>query len=137
MLTGSEQISVSIAHTHLLLDTIHIWIYTINIWIARITSMNLNQEILQQPLQFPHSSTKITTPESITALLNALFPEQAQEEKELKQVKAILGNLTQTLSIDEIHILITEIQYLVNFWLDTYEKEVFKGKSIKDILNEG
>ncbi len=100
--------------------------------------MQMNEVVSQQSIQFPQSPTNISsTPESITALLNALFPEQKQEEKELREVKAILGDLALTLTIDEIHTLISEIQYLVTVWLDSYERELFKGKTLKEVLNEG
>lgn len=95
--------------------------------------MNINEES-QQPIQFPQESV---SSDSITALLNTLFPEQRQEEKELKKVKAILGDLSTTLTIDELYTMISEIQYLTTVWLDSYEKTLFKGKTLKDVLNEG
>lgn len=100
--------------------------------------MQMNKVILQQSIQFPQASImSSTTPDSITALLNSLFPEQKQEEKELREVKAILGNLSSALTIDEIHVLVSEVQFLVTMWLDTYEKDLFKGKTLKEVLNGG
>jgi hypothetical protein len=98
--------------------------------------MTMIQERIQQPIQFSQSPIRSTTPESITALLNSLFPEQEQEEKEFKQVKAILGSLTPSLSPEEIHTMVTEMQYLVSYWLDSYEIDIFSGKTLKEVLNE-
>lgn len=100
--------------------------------------MKMNEVVSQQSIRFPQEAVRSeTTPESITALLNALFPEQKQEEKELRQVKVILGDLSRMLTIDEIHTMISEIQYLVTVWLDAYEEDLFKGKTLKEVLNEG
>ena len=101
--------------------------------------MTMIQERIVQSIQVSQTPNRSTSPELITALLNSLFPEQEQEqeEKEFKQVKAILGSLTLRLSLDEIHTMVTEIQYLVTFWLDTYETEIFSGKTVQEVLNEG
>lgn len=100
--------------------------------------MKMNELASQQSILYPQESfTSSSTQESISALLNALFPEQKQELREIREVKAILGGLATNLAIDEIHTLVSEIQYLITAWLDSYEKDLFKGKSLKEILNEG
>lgn len=83
------------------------------------------------------SQNEITTSDSILALLNALFPEQQREDKEIKQVKEILGTLSTNFSIDEMHVLISEIQYLTNVWIDEFEKDLFNGKTLTEILHDG
>jgi hypothetical protein len=81
------------------------------------------------PLQAP-------TSESIAALLNSLFPEQ-QYDKEFFQIKSILGDLVNTMTVDEVHTLVNEIRFLVDEWLNMYEQENYEGKTLKEILNIG
>jgi len=77
------------------------------------------------------------TPDTITALLNTLFPEQQREGKEIKQAKAILSTLSTTLSAEELQVVIYEVQYLVTCWTDLYERKIFKDMTLKELLNEG
>ena len=99
--------------------------------------MNMNEERVQQSIQNPTaSSNNHITSESLTALLNSLFPEQEQD-KELRQIKAILGNLANEFTTDEVHTLLCEIRYLVENWVDSFEKEILNGKTLKEVLNEG
>ena len=98
----------------------------------------MNEEIIQQSIQSPKATKgNLTTSDSITALLNSLFPEQQQQDKELRQVKAILGSLANELTIDEIHALTCEVRFLLESWLDSFEEDIFEGKTLKDVLNEG
>ena len=93
-----------------------------------------HQKSLDQS-NFPNHET--STPESITALLNSLFPEQEQEQKEIRQVKTILGELSNKFKSEELHAIVCEIQFLVNTWLDTYEQQILDGKTLQELLNEG
>jgi hypothetical protein len=97
-------------------------------------SSSQNQNSLVQSNNLTHESR---TSESITALLNSIFPEQEQDEKEIRQVKAILGELSKKFTAEELHALLFEIQYLVNSWLDTYEQIILDGKTLQQLLNEG
>lgn len=76
------------------------------------------------------------TSESITALLNSLFPEQ-RHDKEFYQIKSILGDLVNTMTVDEVHTLVNEIRFLVDEWINIYERDNFEGKTLKEILNIG
>jgi hypothetical protein len=78
-----------------------------------------------------------STPDSIVTLLNTLFPEQEREEKEIKQLKTILGDLADSFSVEEMHVLISEVQYLVTSWLDLYERGMLNGKTLQEVLNRG
>lgn len=87
--------------------------------------------------QVTNPTTEVTTSDSIMALLNSLFPEQQREDKEVRQVKEILGNLVDRFDIEEMQVMISEIQYITTIWLDGYEKDILGGKTLKDILNDG
>lgn len=73
---------------------------------------------------------------SIT-LLNQLFPDQKREDKNVKQVKSILGDLTETFSLEELQEIISLSQYLTESWLDMWEKELFDGQTLYELLNGG
>jgi len=70
-------------------------------------------------------------------LLNKMFPEQEHKNKTVKRTLEILGDLSDKLSVDEIQTMIVETEYLCETLLDDYEKKIFKGKTLKELLNEG
>lgn len=82
--------------------------------------------------------TYSTTKEnSIEKQLDNLFPEQLREDKTVKRTKELLGNLPGKFSEDEIQTIATEIQYLCETLLDAYERTIFDGKTLNELLNIG
>lgn len=63
--------------------------------------------------------------------LNAIFPEQSQENRIVK-ARTILGEVSSTLSDEQIEDTLSEFDYLANCWLDTFERQTF-GKTIKEL----
>jgi hypothetical protein len=47
-----------------------------------------------------------------------------------------LGEVSRNFSDEQMLVIISEFQFLIETWLDEYEKEVFKGMTLKEILNE-
>ncbi len=74
--------------------------------------------------------------ESVSDSLDRLFPEQEREEKTIKHAKVILGTLASQYSPPEFKNMITEVQYLAESWLDDFEREIFNGKTLKELLHE-
>jgi len=74
---------------------------------------------------FPDSNNLINT-------LNTMFPEQTHEDKTLQRAKEILGKDYPT---EEVKALIASFEYLINNWLEEYEREVFDRKTVKEILH--
>lgn len=68
--------------------------------------------------------------------LDTLFPEQQREERNIKQTKEILGNLADEFSLDQLKIVITEVEYLAESWLDDFERIAFKGQTLQELLHE-
>jgi len=67
-------------------------------------------------------------------LLNShtnMFPEQEYENKTVKKAKEILG---EDYSLEDVKATIASFEYLINKWIQEYEKKVFDGKTIKEIL---
>ena len=74
---------------------------------------------------FPNSNNLISA-------LNTMFPEQIHEDKTLQRAKEILG---KNYSTEEVKSLIASFEYLINNWLEEYEKKIFDNKTVKEILH--
>jgi len=73
---------------------------------------------------------------AVSQTLDDLFPEQAVEDKEIQELKKILGTTSELLTRDELKTTAAEIKYLVNTWLDDFERESFDGQTLKELLHE-
>ncbi len=51
-----------------------------------------------------------------------------------EEIKALLGDKTNQLSDEELQDSIIKMQYLIELWLDSFEKEIFEGKSFFEML---
>ena len=78
----------------------------------------------------------INPQQSIETALNKILPLSSEETKILRMRKA-LGETAQLLSNEQIENITTEFQYLIDSWMDEFEREVFKGMTLKEVLNEG
>lgn len=76
-------------------------------------------------------------PSTTQKMLDKLFPEQQKQEKTIKQTRAILGNLLQEFKQEELEEVITLLQYLTESWLDVYERDLFDGMTLNELLNLG
>lgn len=107
-------------------------------------TLNLNSINISQNKKENHTLThRITTIHSpytspiIDKALDTIFPEQQHEDKTIKRAKEILGDLGKKMTNDEIKTLVAEIQYLCETWLDKYERNIFKGMTLNEFLNQG
>ena len=65
-----------------------------------------------------------------------IFPESPEENK-VQKARAILGDISKDIPDDELAIYITKFQYLLDSWLDIYEKQIFNGITLQRLLREG
>lgn len=72
---------------------------------------------------------------AIKKSLEELFPEQ-QYEKKVQKAKEILGPLANKLSTSELRDVIAETEFLVGSWLDDFERQIFEGKTLNELLHE-
>lgn len=72
---------------------------------------------------------------SLNNLLHTLFPENRAEDKEFLKVKQILGEKGKELTSEQVKDLMTKVQYLVQSWLDEYERQIFKGQTLQELLS--
>ena len=63
--------------------------------------------------------------------LHEMFPEQSHEDNTVLRAKKILGDKYTT---EEIKSMLASFEYLINAWLEEYEKQVFNNKTLKDLL---
>ena len=73
---------------------------------------------------------------SIENALNAIFPEKIEENR-ITRTRRLLSETAKTLSDEQIECINAEFQFLIDTWLDEFEKEVFTGRTLKEVLNEG
>ena len=74
--------------------------------------------------------------QSIETAINNIFPSVTEDNKTLRMRKA-LGNTAQSLSNEQIETITTQFQFLIESWMDEFEKEVFSGLTLKEVLNGG
>ncbi len=73
---------------------------------------------------------------SLESALNSILPTQTEEINIIK-TRRILAESAATLSDEQIECIVAEFQFLANNWLDEYEREVFNGMTLKEVLHEG
>jgi hypothetical protein len=91
-----------------------------------------------KPQEIGHIKPLIHEPDSqilIKNVLNSVFPQQSEENK-ITRTRRILGETAKTISDEQVECITTEFQFLIDAWLDEYEKEVFNGMTLKEVLNE-
>ena len=74
--------------------------------------------------------------QSVKKTLEELFPEQEYQEKQIKRTKEILGGLANEFTEIQLQGVVTEVQYLAGSWLDGFEREIFDGLTLKELLHE-
>lgn len=67
--------------------------------------------------------------------INELFNAQDEREKAILEAKEILGDSAKELTDDQIYEMVCEMQFLADSWLEEYEREVFDGKTLIELLN--
>lgn len=94
------------------------------------------QQIFDRITKETEPLTVENMPPSITQSLDQLFPEQQYDEKRIKKAKETLGPLAKELSAEELSESLSEMQFLVNSWIDEFERSIFEGKTLNELLNE-
>lgn len=73
---------------------------------------------------------------SLEAALKTIFPSQKEENK-LSKARRILGEIAINISDEQLERDLTDFQFLLDSWLDSFEKQVFNGKTLDQLLKEG
>ena len=56
------------------------------------------------------------------------------EQKDIDEARDILGDIAKDISDEDLKNMIVEIQFLVESWIDEYERKTFNGKTINELL---
>lgn len=92
-------------------------------------------EVIKTPIS--KQSVETWNPQApIEQALNAIFSAQKEENKTTR-TRRILGETARMLSDEQIECINAEFQFLIDSWLDEFEKNIFNGMTLKEILNEG
>lgn len=73
---------------------------------------------------------------SLESALNAILP-TSEDETNIIRTRRILSKTAESLSDEQIECMVTEFQFLINSWLDEFERDTFSGKTLKEVLQEG
>lgn len=93
-------------------------------------SVGLNQnEFLQSE---PNSKPESNPYKNLEQALSTIFPDN-QEETKVVKARRILGDTAKDYSDEKIAHLVTDFEYLVECWLDVFEKNVFDGKTLQEL----
>jgi len=85
---------------------------------------------------FDQSALKFKQNLTITESLDVMFPEQKRQDKDILKAKEALGELTKQFTEAQIKEIVTDIDFMVESWLDDFERDLFKGKTMKELLHE-
>lgn len=64
-----------------------------------------------------------------------IFPQNIEENTVVK-MRRMLGDKAKEMPDDQVQCLATKFQFLIDTWLDEFEKDVFSGMTLKELLNE-
>lgn len=88
------------------------------------------------PKSIGQSLSSKESSKTIKKSLDQLFPEQQYDDKDIQKVKDILGPLATKFSASELRDIVAETQFLVGSWLDDFEREIFNGLTLNELLHE-
>lgn len=84
------------------------------------------------PIQAP----EFPEPNNLKQSLDSLFPEQQYADKAIQKAKEILGEVAKTFTEEQLRDIVSEVQFLTTTWLDDFERGVFDGKTLNELLHE-
>lgn len=94
----------------------------------------LNPTVIKQNVS---SVSPLYNPQkSLEETLNSILPNH-QEETKIQKGRRILGEVASEITDEKLEIFLTEAQYLLDTWLDSFEKDIFNGLTLKQILRGG
>ena len=73
---------------------------------------------------------------SIDTALRSIFT-SPQEETLLVKSRQIMGECVADLSDEELEVYNTELQHLIDYWLDGFERQQFNGQTLQQMLGQG
>ena len=78
----------------------------------------------------------LTTKQPLDGALQHIFPTKA-EETLCQKARRIMGTDVAALADSDLEVYLTEFGYLLDSWLDEYERKVFCSKTLQQLLRDG
>lgn len=60
----------------------------------------------------------------------------SDSDMSIKEARKVLGKQAENLTDDEVGNMVAKLKYLAEGWLDTYERKIFKGKTLNELLTK-
>lgn len=73
---------------------------------------------------------------SIESALENIFSID-QTESKLAKARKILGEVATTLSDSQLQTHLTEFEFLLDCWMDEFERQIFDNRTLREVLREG
>lgn len=98
----------------------------------------INRDQFLKPFyqEFNQSASKLKSQFSVSETLDLMFPEQKRQDRDLAKAKEALGELASEFTDAQIREIVTDIDYLVTSWLDDFERSIFDGQTLRELLHE-
>lgn len=96
-----------------------------------------NQELENEQLGLELDAKQHAPQSSLTKAydkLNQYFDDQNQQQRAVEEARDILGESATPLTDEELYDLTNEMQFLVDTWIEEFGRDVFDGKTLKDLL---
>lgn len=98
------------------------------------SSMNsFESELIREgTTQYPINSNQLHFESSFQQIPSISFPE-TKEATNADKARQILGESGKYITDDQLETFIAQIELLMNSWLDSYERQLFDGKTLREI----
>lgn len=91
---------------------------------------------MNQLTNLPNTANGYVSPlQPLDEALNRIFS-NTQEETRLLKARRIMGDVVAETSDEDLEIFLTEFQYLIDSWLDEFERLSYGGQTLKEMLQE-
>lgn len=95
-------------------------------------AVELSKQVAKtNPVKQPVNHSK-----SIETVLSDIFPTR-KEENNLQKARRMLGDIAASLSDQELESYLTQFEFLLDSWLDDFERQIFDNKTLIELLKEG
>lgn len=99
-------------------------------------SLQLQEQIRSQEIESPitkkNESSYTEQNKKPEQLFNNLFLEPTGQSKASK-ARQILGSAVGKISDEELETFTAKLEYLTNSWLDSFEKQIFDGITLREL----
>lgn len=98
----------------------------------------LNPTLIKQPdIKENNAVPTLYNPQkSLEEGLNAFFLTH-EEENKLQKARRVLGEISLEVTDEQLEVFLTGVQFLLDSWLDSFERKMFDGLTLKQILKGG